>query len=159
MKRLFLLLLFAFSTIASFAQVEKLKDSPIYIEGNLVVVGVNAKTTDAQLLEIRTKLLKYTSIRFTNFDVIREKSKSINEVGDIQFISMEVDCRDGFNGKISHSFESGDTSIYGFYRDYTKNSYKLSFFIGNLTDETIDFNKEFDGTKKLDNSQIEIGNK
>lgn len=138
MKKIFLLLLFAFSAIASFAQVEKLKDSPIYIEGDLVVVGVNAKTTDAQLLEIRTKLLKYTSIRFTNFDVIRTTPKNKKEVGDIQFISMEVDCRDGFNGKISHSFEPGDNSTYGFYRDYTKNSYKLSFFIGNLTEQALD---------------------
>lgn len=159
MKRLFLLLLFVFSTIASFAQVEKLKDSPIFIEENLVVVGVSAKTTDAQLLEIRTKLLKYTSIRFTNFDVIRTTPKNKKEVGDIQFISMEVDCRDGFSGKISHSFEPGDTSVQGFYRDYTKNSYKLSFFIGDLTEKTIDYNKEIEEAKKLDNSIIEVGNK
>lgn len=126
-----------------FSQIEKLEKSNIYIDKDLVVVGVTAKTTDEELLEIRTKLLKFTSIRFTNFDVIREpkgwKFKKFwfrKEYGDIKFISMEVDSRDGFYGKISHSFEKGDKSIQGFYRDYQKNTYNKSFFIGNLSLET-----------------------
>jgi hypothetical protein len=103
------------------------------------MVGVNAKTTDDELLEIRTKLLKFTTIRFTEFDVIRANPTNKKEEGDIQFISMEVDCRDGYSGKISHSFEQGDTSTFGFYRDYSKNTYNKAFFIGNLSNEKLDF--------------------
>lgn len=137
-KFIFLLGLISLSFV-SFSQVEILKDSPIYIEGDVVMVGVNAKTTDDELLEIRTKLLKYTTIRFTEFDVIRAKPTNKKEEGDIQFISMEVDCRDGYSGKISHSFEQGDTSTFGFYRDYSKNTYNKAFFIGNLSNEKLDF--------------------
>lgn len=137
MKKLFLLLVFSFIAGVVVAQVERLKESPIYIDDTLVVVGVNAKTTDKELLEIRTKLLKFTTIRFIEFDVIRETTKSKYEEGDIQFISMEVDCRDGYVGKISHSFEPGDKSIQGFYRDYSKNTFRRAFFIGALADKYI----------------------
>lgn len=139
MKKFILLLGLISLSFVSFSQVEILKDSPIYIEGDVVMVGVNAKTTDDELLEIRTKLLKYTTIRFTEFDVIRAKPTNKKEEGDIQFISMEVDCRDGYSGKISHSFEQGDTSTFGFYRDYSKNTYNKAFFIGNLSNEKLDF--------------------
>lgn len=139
MKKFILLLGLISLSFVSFSQVEILKDSPIYIEGDVVMVGVNAKTTDKELLEIRTKLLKFTTIRFTEFDVIRAKPENKKEEGDIQFISMEVDCRDGYSGKISHSFEQGDTSTFGFYRDYSKNTYNKAFFIGNLSNEKLDF--------------------
>ena len=139
MKKFILLLGLISLSFVSFSQVEILKDSPIYIEGDVVMVGVNAKTTDKELLEIRTKLLKFTTIRFTEFDVIRAKPENKKEEGDIQFISMEVDCRDGYSVKISHSFEQGDTSTFGFYRDYSKNTYNKAFFIGNLSNEKLDF--------------------
>jgi len=114
------------------AQVENLKGDPIYIDDTLVVIGVSAKTTDSELLEIRTKLLKFTTIRFIEFDVIREPSQKRDQEGDIQFVSLEVDCRDGYIGRISHSFEKGDNSIQGFYRNYSKNTYNRAFFIGKL---------------------------
>ncbi|NCC18308.1 MAG: hypothetical protein EOM29_05140 [Bacteroidia bacterium] len=139
MKKFILLLGLISLSFVSFSQTELLKDSPIYIEGDVVMVGVNAKTTDDELLEIRTKLLKFTTIRFTEFDVIRANPTNKKEEGDIQFISMEVDCRDGYSGKISHSFEQGDTSTFGFYRDYSKNTYNKAFFIGNLSNEKLDF--------------------
>ncbi len=139
MKKFILLLGLISLSFVSFSQTEILKDSPIYIEGDVVMVGVNAKTTDDELLEIRTKLLKFTTIRFTEFDVIRANPTNKKEEGDIQFISMEVDCRDGYSGKISHSFEQGDTSTFGFYRDYSKNTYNKAFFIGNLSNEKLDF--------------------
>lgn len=139
MKKFILLLGLISLSFVSFSQTELLKDSPIYIEGDVVMVGVNAKTTDDELLEIRTRLLKFTTIRFTEFDVIRAKPENKKEEGDIQFISMEVDCRDGYSGKISHSFEQGDTSTFGFYRDYSKNTYNKAFFIGNLSNEKLDF--------------------
>ena len=139
MKKFILLLGLISLSFVSFSQVEILKDSPIYIKGDVVMVGVNAKTTDKELLEIRTKLLKFTTIRFTEFDVIRAKPENKKEEGDIQFISMEVDCRDGYSGKISHSFEPGDKTTYGFYRDYSKNTYNKAFFIGNLSNEKLDF--------------------
>jgi hypothetical protein len=141
MKKSILLLGCLFLSIITFSQVEKVKDSPIYVDKDLVVVGINAKTTDKELLDIRKKILRYTSIRFTEFDVIRTKPKRKKEEGDIRFISMEVDCRDGFNGKISHSFEEGDTDIYGFYRDYSS-THRVAFFIGNLTQEKHSFCKE-----------------
>lgn len=143
MKKILIFIFSIMNISYGFCQIEKLENSNIYIDKDLVVVGVTAKTTDKELLEIRTKLLKFTSIRFTNFDVIREtkgwKFKKFwfkKELGDIKFISMEVDSRDGFSGKISHSFENGDKSIQGFYRDYQKNTYNKSFFIGNLSLET-----------------------
>lgn len=102
---------------------------PYIFTKDYAVVGVCAKTTDKELLEIRKNILKYTSIRFTNFDVIR------GEDGDIYFLSMEVDCRDGHKGAISHAFEAGDTTYYGFIRDYTKEPNKISFYIGDLNDE------------------------
>lgn len=136
------MLFFISFSLVSFSQVEKLIDAPICIEGDIVIVGVSAKTTDKELLEIRTKLLKHTTIRFTEFDVIRAKPKRRREVGDIQFISMEVDCRDGYSGKISHSFEPGDTSVQGFFRDYSKNTYNRAFFIGNLSEHNLDFINE-----------------
>lgn len=139
MKKFILLLGLISLSFVSFSQTELLKDSPIYIEGDVVMVGVNAKTTDDELLEIRTRLLKFTTIRFTEFDVIRANPTNKKEEGDIQFISMEVDCRDGYSGKISHSFEQGDTSTFGFYRDYSKNTYNKAFFIGNLSNEKLDF--------------------
>lgn len=139
MKKFILLLGLISLSFVSFSQTEILKDSPIYIEGDVVMVGVNAKTTDDELLEIRTRLLKFTTIRFTEFDVIRANPTNKKEEGDIQFISMEVDCRDGYSGKISHSFEQGDTSTFGFYRDYSKNTYNKAFFIGNLSNEKLDF--------------------
>ena len=139
MKKFILLLGLISLSFVSFSQTEILKDSPIYIEGDVVMVGVNAKTTDDELLEIRTKLLKFTTIRFTEFDVIRANPTNKKEEGDIQFISMEVDCRDGYSGKISHSFEQGDASTFGFYRDYSKNTYNKAFFIGNLSNEKLDF--------------------
>lgn len=139
MKKFILLLGLISLSFVSFSQTELLKDRPIYIEGDVVMVGVNAKTTDDELLEIRTKLLKFTTIRFTEFDVIRANPTNKKEEGDIQFISMEVDCRDGYSGKISHSFEQGDTSTFGFYRDYSKNTYNKAFFIGNLSNEKLDF--------------------
>lgn len=139
MKKFILLIGLISLSFVAFSQVEILKVSPIYIKGDVVMVGVNAKTTDKELLEIRTKLLKFTTIRFTEFDVIRANPTNKKEEGDIQFISMEVDCRDGYSGKISHSFEQGDTSTFGFYRDYSKNTYNKAFFIGNLSNEKLDF--------------------
>lgn len=100
--------------------------APAYFSKDYVVVAINARTTDAELLEIRKNILKFSMIRFTNFDVIRAND------GSIYFFSMEVDCRDGYNGKISHAFEPGDTTYYGFVRDYSLNTYKKPFFIGNL---------------------------
>lgn len=156
MRYIFLFLGFLLISLSGISQVDKIKESPIYVTDDLVIVGITAKTTDKELLELRTKLLKYSSIRFTNFDVIRVNKESKwfkslfkKEFGDIQFISMEVDCRDGFSGKISHSFESGDTSVQGFYRDYKKNSYKKSFFIGDLTKETMRINEENKAEKEI----------
>ena len=134
MKKIFFLIVFSFFSMIAYSQVEKLQNSPIFINDTLVVVGINSKTTDKELLEIRTKLLKFSTIRFIEFDVIREPSSKKNEEGDIQFISLEVDCRDGYIGKISHSFEKGDNSIQGFYRDCSKNNYRRAFFIGTLAD-------------------------
>lgn len=159
MKRFILLTALLCFSIGAMAQEEKIKDNPAYITKDLVVVGITAKTTDAQLLDIRTRLLKYSTIRFTNFDVIRAKvykktffglfKKKVE--GDIQFVSMEVDCRDGFNGKISHSFENGDSDTWGFYRDYEKNSFKKSFFIGNLTKETANNVQQNEYIEKTEN--------
>ena len=137
MKKLFFLIVFSLIMGMAMAQVETLKGDPIYIDDTLVVIGVSAKTTDTELLEIRTKLLKFTTIRFIEFDVIREPSSKRDEEGDIQFISLEVDCRDGYIGRISHSFEKGDNSIQGFYRNYSKNTYSRAFFIGKLADNFI----------------------
>lgn len=134
MKKIFFLLVFSILSIIAYSQVEKLQNSPIFIDDTLVVIGINSKTSDKELLEIRTKLLKFSTIRFIEFDVIREPSSKKNEQGDIQFLSLEVDCRDGYIGKISHSFEKGDNSIQGFYRDYSKNTYRRAFFIGKLAD-------------------------
>ncbi len=156
MKKIVLLIIMISLSFAGYSQVERLKESPIYIDGDLVVVGVNAKTTDEELLEIRTKLLKYTTIRFTEFDVIRAKPKKKKEVGDIQFISMEIDCRDGYIGKISHSFEPGDVSIQGFFRDYSKNTYKRAFFIGNLSEQSIEFIKQEEENKNYQIPRIEL---
>lgn len=102
---------------------------PYYIGKDYVVVGVSSSTTDKELLEIRKNILKYSSIRFTNFDVIRAKS------GEIQFLSMEIDCRDGYKASISHSFEKGDESVFGFIRDYTRTNYDRAFYYGDLTSE------------------------
>lgn len=102
---------------------------PYIFTKDYAVVGINAKTTDKELFDIRRDILKYTSIRFTNFDVIRGKN------GDIYFLSMEVDCRDGYKGAISHAFEPGDTAYYGFIRDFTKEPNKIAFYIGDLSDE------------------------
>ncbi len=102
---------------------------PYYIGKDYVVVGVSANTSDKQLLEIRKNILKYSTVRFTNFDVIRGKD------GKIQFLSMEIDCRDGYRASISHSFEKGDKSIHGFIRDYTRNNYDRAFYYGDLTVE------------------------
>jgi hypothetical protein len=156
MKKFILLLGLISLSFVSFSQTEILKDSPIYIEGDVVMVGVNAKTTDDELLEIRTKLLKFTTIRFTEFDVIRANPTNKKEEGDIQFISMEVDCRDGYSGKISHSFEQGDTSTFGFYRDYSKNTYNKAFFIGNLSNEKLDFIIEKAQKKETQTSTNEV---
>ena len=149
MRYIFLFLGFLLISLSGISQVDKIIESPIYVTDDLVIVGITAKTTD-------NKLLKYSSIRFTNFDVIRVNKESKwfkslfkKEFGDIQFISMEVDCRDGFSGKISHSFESGDKSVQGFYRDYKKNSYKKSFFIGDLTKETMRINEENKAEKEI----------
>ncbi|MCH3924840.1 MAG: hypothetical protein LKE30_07990 [Bacteroidales bacterium] len=122
---------------------------PYLFTKDYVVVGINAKTTDKQLLEIRKNILKYTSIRFTNFDVIRGKN------GDIYFLSMAVDCRDGYKGDISHSFEKGDTTYYGFVRDYSLNTYKRAFYIGDLTSELSGINhvKEYLEKKSLENEK------
>lgn len=159
MKKFILLLGLISLSFVSFSQVEILKDSPIYINGDVVMIGVNAKTTDKELLEIRTKLLKYTNIRFTEFDVIRATPTCKKEEGDIQFISMEVDCRDGFSGKISHSFESGDKSTFGFYRDYSMNTYNKAFFIGNLDEENLDFIKERNAKTSTETSTNEVEEK
>ncbi len=102
---------------------------PYYIGKDYVVVGVSCDTSDKELLEIRKNILKYSSIRFTEFDVIRSKS------GKIQFISMEIDCRDGYKASISHSFEKGDKSVHGFIRDYTRTNYDRAFYYGDLTSE------------------------
>lgn len=102
---------------------------PCMFTDDYAVVAVNAHTTDAELLRIRKEILKYSSIRFTNFDVIRSNN------GDIYFLSMAVDCRDGYKGSISHAFEPGDTTYYGFVRDFSLNSYKRPFFMGNLCSE------------------------
>ena len=125
---LFFAVFFAFAC-GVFAQERPKSPFPYYIGKDYVVVGVGAKTTDAELLDIRKNLLKYSSIRFTEFDVIR------GEDGDIYFLSMEVDCRDGYSASISHSFEKGDTTIHGFIRDYTKTKYNRAFYYGNLCSE------------------------
>lgn len=138
MKKIILLLGFIAFSFASFSQVERLGQDPIYIDDTLVVIGINAKTTDKELMEIRTKLLKFTTIRFIEFDVIRETRPKKESEGDIQFLSLEIDCRDGYIGRISHSFEKGDRSLQGFYRNYSKNTYNRAFFIGQLADKYID---------------------
>lgn len=125
MRRLLLLLFLIIPTLL-FSQK---KYPPVSIDSTKVVVTVTAKTTDEELFKIRKDLLRFTIIRFVNFDVIR------GENGDIYFLSMHVDCRDGYNGNISHSFEEGDESVWGFYRHYKKRPYQLPFFIGNLTDK------------------------
>lgn len=102
---------------------------PYYIGKDYVVVGVSANTSDKELLDIRKNILKYSSVRFTNFDVIRGKD------GKIQFLSMEIDCRDGYKASISHSFEKGDKSVHGFIRDYTRTNYDRAFYYGDLTTE------------------------
>ncbi|MBR1768885.1 MAG: hypothetical protein IJ748_00310 [Bacteroidales bacterium] len=132
MKKILLAIIGVFFTLNLFSQTEN--DSsmvcyPYIFTKDYAVVGINAKTTDKELLEIRKNILKYTSIRFTNFDVIRGKD------GDIYFLSMEVDCRDGYSGKISHAFEPGDGDYYGFIRDFTKEPDKIAFYMGNLSDE------------------------
>lgn len=134
MKKLFLLFVCAVFSSGLFAQQESTLEEeivcyPYMFTKEYAVVGINAKTTDKELLAIRKDILKYSSIRFTNFDVIRGKD------GDIYFLSMEVDCRDGHSGKISHAFEPGDKSCYGFIRDYTKEPDKIAFYIGDLSDE------------------------
>ena len=132
MKRLFLLFVGIIACLGLKAQSSTESSGicyPYMFSKDYAVVGICAKTTDEELLKIRKDILKYTSIRFTNFDVIRGKD------GDIYFLSMAVDCRDGFKGDISHSFEPGDTTYYGFIRDYTKEPNKVAFYIGNLSDE------------------------
>ena len=151
MKKLFFLVVFSLITGIGFAQVERLNNAPIYIADTLIVVVVRAQTTDKELLEIRTKLLKFTTIRFIEFDVIREPSSKKDVEGDIQFLSLEVDCRDGYVGRISHSFEKGDHSIQGFYRNYSKNTYNRAFFIGKLADNYI-----YNENKAKEDSQIEL---
>lgn len=132
MKKVFVLLLVVIACLSLKAQ-EKSADShicyPYMFSKDYAVVSISAKTTDEELFNIRRNILKYSSIRFTNFDVIRGKD------GDIYFLSMAVDCRDGFKGDISHSFEPGDTTHYGFIRDYTKDPNKIAFYIGNLDAE------------------------
>jgi hypothetical protein len=128
-KKIFALVLLTISFVCSFAQKEQKSLYPFYIGKDYVVVGVSAKTTDKELLEIRKNILKYSSIRFTEFDVIR------GENGDIYFLSMRIDCRDGYSAYISHSFEKGDTSIHGFVRDYTKTNFNRAFYYGDLTSE------------------------
>ena len=125
MKKLYLFILSAIIGLNIHAQNPSLW-YPAYFSKDYIVVAVNSKTTDSELLQIRKDILKYTSVRFTNFDVIRAKD------GSIYFLSMEVDCRDGYNGKISHAFEPGDTSYYGFIRDFSLNTYKKPFFMGDL---------------------------
>ena len=117
------------SVLAIKAQSESNSPFPYYIGKDYVVVGVSSSTSDKELLEIRKNILKYSSIRFTNFDVIRAKS------GEIQFLSMEIDCRDGYKASISHSFEKGDKSVFGFIRDYTRTNYDRAFYDGDLTSE------------------------
>lgn len=117
------------NVFALFAQGESKSLYPFYIGKDYVVVGVSADTSDKELLEIRKNILKYSSIRFTEFDVIRSKS------GKIQFLSMRVDCRDGYNAYISHSFEDDDKSVHGFIRDYTRTNYDRAFYYGDLTSE------------------------
>ncbi|MDR1725167.1 MAG: hypothetical protein LBR28_02110 [Bacteroidales bacterium] len=109
--------------------------SPITIEKkastnevDYVCVCITSKTTDEQLLEIRKKIIQHTKIRFTNFDVIRGSN------GDIYFLSMSIDCRDGYSGEFSHSFEPGDTSVQGFYRHYRKNTYIKPFVFGDISE-------------------------
>ncbi|MBR1626808.1 MAG: hypothetical protein IJ681_06660 [Bacteroidales bacterium] len=125
--------------------------APAYFSKDYVVVAVNAHTTDSELLQIRKNILKYSMIRFTNFDVIRADD------GSIYFLSMEVDCRDGYNGKISHAFEPGDTTYYGFVRDYSLNTYKKPFFIGNLLSPYSGINhvEEYIATKKQEEDNAE----
>ncbi len=115
---------------------------PFYISKDYVVVGVSANTTDKQLLDIRKNILKYSSIRFTNFDVIR------GEDGKIYFLSMEIDCRDGYHASISHSFEKGDKSVHGFIRDYSRNNYKRPFYYGDLTSELSGIERVKEAIKK-----------
>ncbi|MBQ9254139.1 MAG: hypothetical protein IJ180_05115 [Bacteroidales bacterium] len=133
MKRLLLFTVVILSCICVKAQTNTETENicyPYMFSKDYAVVGVCAKTTDEELLNIRKDILKYTSIRFTNFDVIRGKD------GDIYFLSMAVDCRDGYKGDISHAFEPGDTTYYGFIRDYTKQPNKVAFYMGNLNAET-----------------------
>lgn len=125
MKRLFFLF---FLTLPLLLSAQK-KYPPVSIDSTKVVITVTAKTTDEELFKIRKDLLRFTIIRFVNFDVIRGKD------GDIYFLSMHVDCRDGYNGNISHSFEKGDESVWGFCRYYKKRPYQRPFFIGDLTDK------------------------
>lgn len=129
-KKFIVLLVLVMSFAFSFAQSESKNLYPFYIGKDYVVVGVSAKTTDKELLEIRKNILKYSSIRFNEFDVIR------GEDGDIYFLSIKVDCRDGYNAYISHSFEKGDTSVHGFIRDYTKTHFNRAFYYGDLTEKT-----------------------
>ena len=128
-KRFVVLVVLMMSFVLSFAQNNDKDLYPFYIGKDYVVVGVSAKTTDKELLEIRKNILKYSSIRFNEFDVIR------GENGDIYFLSMRIDCRDGYSAYISHSFEKGDTSVHGFVRDYTKTNFNRAFYYGDLTSE------------------------
>ena len=128
-RKFFALVLLTISCIYSFAQKEQQSPYPFYIGKDYVVVGVSAKTTDKELLEIRKNILKYSSVRFNEFDVIR------GDDGNIFFLSMKIDCRDGYSAYISHSFEKGDTSVRGFIRDYTKTNFNRAFYYGDLTSE------------------------
>ncbi|MBR5254534.1 MAG: hypothetical protein IKV46_05790 [Bacteroidales bacterium] len=129
-KRFVIIAALLMSFVFSFAQSEVKSLYPYYISKDYVVVGVSAKTSDKELLDIRKNILKYSSIRFNEFDVIR------GENGDIYFLSMKIDCRDGYSAYISHSFEKGDTTVHGFVRDYTKTHFNRAFYYGDLTDET-----------------------
>ncbi len=128
-KKAVLFICIAFLAIVSAKAQKGDSPYPFYIGKDYVVVGVSANTTDKELLEIRKNILKYSTIRFTNFDVIR------GDDGKIFFLSMDVDCRDGYRASISHSFEKGDTSVHGFIRDYSRNNYKRAFYYGDLTSE------------------------
>lgn len=132
MKKILGLIICMFCVTSLFAQEDSTTYNnkkgwyPYLFTKDYAVVAINSHTTDEELLKIRKDILKYTSIRFTNFDVIRSDN------GDIYFLSMAVDCRDGYKGNISHSFEPGDTTYYGFVRDFSLNTFKRPFFIGNL---------------------------
>ena len=81
-KRFVVLVVLMMSFVFSFAQSNNKDLFPFYIGKDYVVVGVSAKTTDKELLEIRKNILKYSTIRFNEFDVVR------GENGDIYFLSI-----------------------------------------------------------------------